>query len=156
MRFAGPDDAGEALPPAPWLQLSKADWMRLSETGMITVAVLLALLFVLRPLMLRLALQPQGMLAGGGGTALAGMPGGMPGGMMTGALAGDGPAGSIAGSLAGDGAALSGPLEEELVMLANVEGGLRASSVQRVSALVESHPQESLDLLRGWMVEEER
>jgi len=80
----------------------------------------------------------------------------MPGGMMTGALAGDGPAGSIAGSLAGDGAALSGPLEEELVMLANVEGGLRASSVQRVSALVESHPQESLDLLRGWMVEEER
>ena len=162
MRFAGPDDAVDAAPPAPWLQLGKADWMRLSETGMVAVAVLLSLLFVLRPLVLRLALQPQGVL---GGAALAGLPGGMGGG----ALAGDGPAAGLAGNGGaadrmarmgpGDGggaAALSRPPEEELVMLANVEGGLRASLVQRVSSLVESHPQESLDLLRGWIIEEAR
>ena len=154
MRFAGPDDAGDAGAPAPWLQLTKADWMRLSETGMVTLAVLLALLFVVRPLVLRLSLQPAGLLAGAGGTAAAA---GLPGGMEGGVLAAGSPAGGIVGTVSGpggDAAALSGPGEEELMMLANVEGALRASSVRRISALVDSHPQESLALLRNWIVGE--
>ena len=154
MRFAGPDDAGDTAAPAPWLQLTKADWMRLSETGMVTLAVLLALLFVVRPLVLRLSLQPAGLLAGAGG---AGATAGLPGGMEGGVLAAGGPAGGMVGTVSGpsgDAAALSSPGEEELMMLANVEGALRASSVRRISALVDSHPQESLALLRNWIVEE--
>ena len=167
MRFANPDDAGDAQAPAGWLHLDKADWMRLSETGMVALAVLLSLLFVLRPMVLRLALQPAGLLAGADGAALAGMPGGtmggMPGGMadgMGGTQVGGVTGGSMAdggGTGGGPGSAMAGgdgPAEEELVMLANVDGALRASSVRRVAALVDSHPQESLALLRNWMLEE--
>ena len=60
--------------------------------------------------------------------------------------------GQVLGSI--DGTALPGPAGDEVVMLANVGGGLRVSSMQRVSTLVEDHPQQSLDLLRGWMLEE--
>ncbi len=154
MRFAGPDDGQDPLPPTPWLQLTKADWMRLSETGMVTLAVLLSLLFVVRPVMLRLSLRPTGLLAG------AGAAGGMTGGLAAGAegdLVAGGAGGSIAGMASGpggDAAALTGPGGEELMMLANVEGALRASSVRKISALVDSHPQESLALLRNWFVEE--
>ncbi len=156
MRFAGVDDGAEAAPPAPWLQLTKADWMRLTETGIVSLVVLLALLFVLRPMMLRLTLQPQAALAGMGtsaGGTLAGMdgalvegnaPGGAHGGLHGGAQA-------LAGGEAG---ALSGPPDEELMMLANVEGALRASSVRRLTALVERHPQQSLLLLRNWIAGE--
>ena len=157
MRFAGPDDTQEPAQPAAWLQLDKADWMRLSETGMVALAVVMALLFVLRPLVLRLGLQPGGLLAGGG--AMAGLPGAMAGSVAGGSLAGGGMAGTIsAGTISGavgeGAAALSGPPEEELVMLANVDGALRASSVRRVTALVDSLPQQSLALLRNWMIEE--
>ena len=155
MRFAGPDDGQDLSPTTPWLQLTKADWMRLSETGMVTLAVLLALLFVVRPVMLRLSLQPAGLLAG------AGAAGGLTGGLIAGAEGGLMSAGSAGGALTGtvsgpggDAAALAGPGGEELMMLANVEGALRASSVRKISALVDSHPQESLALLRNWFVEE--
>ena len=155
MRFAAPDEAGDAGAPAPWLQLTKADWMRLSETGMVTLAVLLALLFVVRPAILQLSLQPAELLAGAGGAGatVAGLAGGMDGGLA----AGSSPAGAMAGTLSGPGdaaTALSGPDDEELMMLANVDGALRASSVRQISALVDSHPRESLALLRNWIVEE--
>jgi flagellar M-ring protein FliF len=86
-----------------------------------------------------------GLAAGAEGEVVAaGGPGGGAGGAMTGTLSGPG----------GDAAALTGPGGEELMMLANVEGALRASSVRKISALVDSHPQESLALLRNWFVEE--
>ncbi len=155
MRFAGPDDGQDALPPTPWLQLTKADWMRLSETGMVTLAVLLALLFVVRPVMLRLSLQPAGLLAGAG--AAGGMMGQLAAGGEGDLMVAGGPGGALTGTVSGpggDAAALTGPGGEELMMLANVEGALRASSVRKISALVDSHPQESLALLRNWFVEE--
>ena len=156
MRFAGVDDGAEAAPPAPWLQLTKADWMRLTETGIVSLVVLLALLFVLRPMMLRLTLQPQAALAGMGtsaGGTLAGMDGALVEGNAPGGAHGSlhGGAQALAGGEAG---ALSGPPDEELMMLANVEGALRASSVRRLTALVERHPQQSLLLLRNWIAGE--
>ena len=39
-------------------------------------------------------------------------------------------------------------------MLANVDGALRASSIRQVSALVDIHPEQSLTVLRSWMIEE--
>lgn len=155
MRFAGSDDGQDPLLPAPWLQLTKADWMRLSETGMVTLAVLLSLLFVVRPVILRLSLQPAGLLAGAGaaGAMTAGLAGGGEGDLVAGGVSAGGLAGTVSGP-GGNAAALSGPGGEELMMLANVEGALRASSVRKISALVDSHPQESLALLRNWFVEE--
>jgi len=129
--------------------------MRLSETGMVTLAVLLSLLFVVRPVILRLSLQPAGLLAGAGaaGAMTAGLAGGGEGDLVAGGVSAGGLAGTVSGP-GGNAAALSGPGGEELMMLANVEGALRASSVRKISALVDSHPQESLALLRNWFVEE--
>jgi len=160
MRFAPADDTQEPAQPAAWLRLDKADWMRLSETGVVAVAVLLSLLLVLRPMVMRLSLQPQALLAGGtraGGELMASgsmggsgtMVGSVAGG---GALAGGGQGGS--GPAHPDAAALSAPDTEELVMLANVDGALRASSIRQVSALVDIHPEQSLTVLRSWMIEE--
>ena len=156
MRFAPADDMQEPAQPASWLRLDKADWLRLSETGVVAVAVLLSLLLVLRPMVLRLGLQPKALLAGAvvaGGELMAGSGTMIGGAMGTGALAGGGQGGS--GPAHADTAALSAPHDtEELVMLANVDGALRASSVRRVSALVDSHPEQSLTVLRSWMIEE--
>ena len=156
MRFAPSDDLQEPAQPAAWLRLDKADWLRLSETGVVAVAVLLSLLLVLRPMVLRLGLQPKALLAGAvvaGGELMAGSGTMIGGAMGTGALAGGGQGGS--GPAHADAAALSAPHDtEELVMLANVDGALRASSVRRVSALVDSHPEQSLTVLRSWMIEE--
>ncbi len=156
MRFAPQDDMQEPAQPAAWLRLDKADWLRLSETGVVAVVVLLSLLLVLRPMVLRLSLQPKALLAGAvvaGGELMAGSGTMVGGAMGAGALAGGGQGGS--GSAHPDTAALSAPHDtEELVMLANVDGALRASSVRRVSALVDSHPEQSLTVLRSWMIEE--
>ena len=156
MRFAPADDMQEPAQPASWLRLDKADWLRLSETGVVAVVVLLSLLLVLRPMVLRLGLQPKALLAGAvvaGGELMAGSGTMIGGAMGTGALAGGGQGGS--GPAHADAAALSAPHDtEELVMLANVDGALRASSVRRVSALVDSHPEQSLTVLRSWMIEE--
>ena len=149
MRFTGGEEAGDAGTPAGWMGLDKGDLLRLAETGLVAFAVLLALLFVLRPLVLRLALPPQGLLAGPGGDGAMELPG----------IAGAGPGGAlglqgsvIEGAPAGGMAAL--PEAEDLVMLANVDGALRASAVRKVAGLVDSHPDLSLSLLRTWMVEE--
>jgi flagellar M-ring protein FliF len=63
--------------------------------------------------------------AGGGGSALARLPA---------------PAGEE-----GD--------EGDLVEMANVEGQIRGSSLRRLSSLVETHPEQSLTIVRAWMNE---
>ena len=41
-----------------------------------------------------------------------------------------------------------------MVRIGNVEGAMRASSLRHVAELVEKHPEESLAVMRGWMVKE--
>ena len=43
---------------------------------------------------------------------------------------------------------------DELVNMANVDGQMRASSIRRLTDLVERHPEESLSIVRGWMQQE--
>ena len=118
--------------PGGWLHLEKADILRLAQTGILAVVALLVLLFVLRPMVLRLTMAPQPVLAG----ALAGQGG--PGGGGT-----DGTA------------ALGAPDADEMMQLANVEGAMRVASIRRVSDLVDSHPEESLAMLRNWITPED-
>ena len=146
MRFAPTEEGLEPAQPATWLHLDKADWLRLSETGVVALVVVLALLLVVRPLVLRLTLQPQALLAGvdGSGTGVGeilpadGSRAGMPGG-------------------ANDASGLAAPDEtEEMIMLANVEGALRASAVRRASSMIDSQPHQSLMKVRNWLAEEAR
>jgi flagellar M-ring protein FliF len=143
MRFVQTDDgAGEGQKGLLGLGLEKNDVMSLSQTAILGMVILLALLFVLRPLAMRLSeggLLPTGedaplMLADGtvaypGGGALAGA--GMP---------------ALAGGRAG--AMLT---DESMVDMANIEGQIKASSIRKLSELVEKHPDESLSIMRAWM-----
>ena len=118
------------------LHLGNADLLRLAQTGLIGLVGLFALLFVLRPTMLRIAhLSAAG--ADGGAAALA-----------VGGTAGAIGAAGLPRLPAPDGATET---DEAMLDLANVEGQIRASSVRRLADLVERHPEESLNIVRGWM-----
>jgi flagellar M-ring protein FliF len=151
LRFAGTDDGGAAEPAGLFgLHLERADIVRLAETAMIGILALLALLLVLRPMVNRLTLTAA--TASGGMAALAGA---LPDG-FTGAIAVGGPAGALSGPAA---AALAGPggvplLEDEsMVDMANIEGQMRASAIRKVSELAERHPEETVNIMRGWLAE---
>jgi flagellar M-ring protein FliF len=110
---------------------------------------LLALLFVLRPMVTRLTtFGTGGLLASlpsqGGSQAALGGPAG-------GALLASGP-----GAPALRVGMSSTPLleDESMVNLAQIEGQIRASSLRRVTELVDKHPDETLSIVRGWMVQE--
>jgi flagellar M-ring protein FliF len=44
--------------------------------------------------------------------------------------------------------------DESMVNIAQIEGQMRASSLRKITELVEKHPEETLSIMRGWMVQE--
>ena len=157
LRFAG---GAEPLADASGLfglGLEKNDLVRLAQTGLFGLIGLLALLLVLRPMVHRLtALAPGGAVGGSGGAIGGGGQGGVltgPGGAMLAGPGGITLAGGVPG-LAGPGG-VAGLLEDEsMVNLAQIEGQMRASSLRKLSELVEKHPDETLTIMRGWMAQE--
>ncbi|MBS0558620.1 MAG: flagellar M-ring protein FliF [Proteobacteria bacterium] len=168
MRFA--DDAAQPeAKPATLLGLpvEHADLVRLGETAILGLVALVALLLVLRPMINRLTTLPDQMaLAGGasmallgagegaGGAALAGPAGAAVAALPAPAGAGASGAGAVPG-LGGSGGAPSVPLLEDdtLVHVAQFEGQMRASSLRRISTLVERHPEEALGVVRNWLAQ---
>ena len=128
---------------AGWFGL-KPDHIDLAHVGqsvMLGLFMLAALLFVVRPMVNRLTeaapARPDtaSMLAGPGAVArpaLAGPPG-------TALVALD---------------QLAAPAEEDMVTVTNVNGRLRAASLRQIVTLVNQHPEESLNILRGWLAKE--
>ena len=165
MRFAvDPDSAAAEQASLFGLPFDRSDLMRLAQTALLGAVAIAALLLVLRPMVLRLtaAEAPMGALAGavagaggGGAAALAG------GGALP--LGGAEAAGALLGTrdpvtgelpfLSGSAGALA---DESMVQVANIEGQLRASSLRRISELVERHPDETLTIVRAWMQQERR
>ncbi len=164
MRFVTDGDTAEDAPhTALPFGLDKSDLMRLGQTALFGVLALLALFLVLRPMVSRLTVTP----------ALAALAHGAEGGTLS--LASSGGSRSDGGQAGSSSAvqpglpALTGPAQaripssselaalledESMVRLNNVEGQLRASSIRRVTDLVEKHPEESLSIVRAWMHQE--
>jgi flagellar M-ring protein FliF len=148
MHFA--EEPMATAPESPGLlgfRLEKADVLHLAQTGLFGLVALLALLFVLRPMVTRLiALGPGGMasLLPGSSQAALGGPAGA-------ALLANSP-----GAQALRAGMSATPLleDESMVNLAQIEGQIRASSLRRVTELVDKHPDETLSIVRGWMVQE--
>ncbi len=155
MRFADPEEAPREAGMF-GLDIPQAVLARLLETAVIGVLILLTLLLVARPVArkLSLSLNPTPALAG------AGAGGGMvAGGAGGGALAGTGepgdpalPPGESPNGLLG---AEDGGASEEMVRLAHVRGQLRASSITRITALVDEYPDEALVAIRRWLTPED-
>lgn len=160
MRFASDETQAPAKAGLFAFRLDKADLMHLVQTGLLGLVALLALLLVLRPMAVRLTALGAASLATAGG-GIGALP--APDGDAAAALAGANP-GTLLAMASGPGAqalrAGLGPqaqalLEDEsMVNLAQIEGQIRASSIRRVTELVEKHPDETLSILRGWLVQE--
>ena len=138
MQFTETPDSLAAAPEGLFsLHLDKADIMGLAQSGILGVVVLMALLFIVRPMALRLALAGEAhasadqlLLAGPDGSVVPGTA------MLQ-------PAGAAA--LLAD---------ESMIEMANIEGQLRASNLRKLAEMVEKHPDESLSIMRGWMSQE--
>ncbi len=157
MRFAGePTEAPEAAGLL-GIKLDKPDVMRLVQTALFGLIGLLALLLVLRPMIMRLTALAPGSAGPGGG--LLGLPAGAsaafngPGASGQHAIAG--PGGTYAGQISGPGGDATGQLEDDsMVNLTQIEGQMRASALRKLSELVGKHPDETLNIMRGWMAQE--
>ena len=143
MRFTA-EDAGTVADNSGLLglQLDKADLLHLAQTALFGAIGVLALLLVLRPMVLRITSVAPASVTGGG-TVLASLAG-------PAAPALPGPTTQAIAS-SGSPAMLE---DESMVNIAQIEGQMRASSLRRIGALVEKHPEETLSIVRGWMVQE--
>jgi len=140
----------------PFLGLETSDWMRLAETGALALVALLTLLFVFRPLILRLldaapgggAMQPA--LAASGGAPLAQLTG--PGNSAMMQASGQQ---QITGANAGDHArppAFPGISQlESMIDISQIEGQVKASSIRKVGEVIERHPEEAIAIMRTWL-----
>ncbi|MFC0384847.1 flagellar basal-body MS-ring/collar protein FliF [Muricoccus vinaceus] len=151
MRFATPEGGDSPADPGVLgLGIGPATVARLVESALYAVVALLAILLVVRPMSRRLTAtlvpQPALAVAAPDGTPLAGTA--LPGAAAAPALGGP----AAAGALAGPAGATE---DDEMVSLNRVQGQLRASSVARVNALMETNPDEGLSVIRSWLAPEE-
>ncbi|MDF1720638.1 MAG: flagellar basal-body MS-ring/collar protein FliF [Minwuia sp.] len=165
LRFADIDTAfEEAAPEFEVAGFAKAEILRIAEILILGIVALLVMLLIVRP-MLNRVLNAGNMdsgtdsiaLAGGGNTALAGMGGG-----MQGRLAGGG---GDMGALGHDGGGLpalsdnrSGetPVKsrESSIDINQVEGRVKESSLNKISEIVNKHPEEAVAILRTWLYQD--
>ncbi|HUD51290.1 flagellar basal-body MS-ring/collar protein FliF [Parvibaculum sp.] len=133
---------------APFLGLSKADYMRIGQLGVLSILALIAMFFVIRPML--------GSLAGAGigrGTAMPAL-GMSPAAASAGAL--PAPDGSVSGGdisralMEGAGQNID---EDMMIDIAQVAGKVKHSSVKKIGELVVDHPDESISILRSWLHE---
>ncbi len=136
------------------LDFDKNDIMRAAELVVGAVVAIMIIFFVVRPL-----LATAG--GGGGGTvgqmalAAGGGGGGGQGGAGGGGMNQIGHEGGAGGG-AGGSLALPNPGPSELdqrISMAQIEGQVRVSTIKSVSDFVDSHPEESVSILRSWLHE---
>jgi len=138
MRFSRPDlTAGTPAPEG--FRIERSDIMRAAELAVIALMGLLIIFLVARPLV-------RGAV--GGGTPALAAP------ASATALPGRTGQAQIAAQPGADRALL--PEEEddeERINVAHIDGQVKKSSVRKVAALVEQHPDETMSILRTWMHE---
>ena len=158
MRFTATDDPAEPTKPAMFgLPVDKSDLMRLGQTGLLGLVALAALLFVLRPMVMRLTTVAPAAIEGGAAGSMLLAPGSVSPAASAGtALAIAGPGGSAGLALAGPlgSATVHAPSGEAMVRVGSIDGAMRASSLRGVAELIEKHPEESLAVMRNWMARE--
>ncbi len=132
--------AQEPVPPAPKdtsqiMGFQKSDLLNAAETLALSIVAALVILLVLRPLAIHMIESTPRLPAGGEAAP-----------MLT--------AGAAPPQLAApQGGAPDGELEA-MIDMSQVEGKVKASSVQKISELVQNHPTEAVAVIRSWMSQE--
>ena len=116
--------------------------MRVAEIAVLFITALLIIFLVARPLVKGAsgAPMPQGLAlagagAGAGQPAIAAAP-------APAALPGGGPT-----------AALPASSHSDSIDIEKIDGQVKASSLKKVANIVDSHPEESISILRSWLHE---
>ncbi|MGH6998369.1 MAG: flagellar M-ring protein FliF C-terminal domain-containing protein, partial [Phenylobacterium sp.] len=146
VRFPSADAAGGVETANPLMGFDKNDIMRAVELGILALVAILMIFFVVRPL-----LKPSA----GGGKLPALTTAGGPAVTRLVTTADGQPMQIQVDPATGQPLALPGPGNEleQRIDIARIEGQVKASSVKRVSEFVETHPEESVSLLRSWLHE---
>lgn len=122
---------------------SRGDIMSMAETLALSIVAVLVILLVLRPLALHFASAgrnaAKGALSPREETAL---------------LSGQSPQPQLAGPQGMPPMGQAGGELESMIDIGSVDGKVKASSVQKVSDLVSSHPNETVSVIRQWMSQE--
>jgi flagellar M-ring protein FliF len=132
-QFARTASGPAAEAPGMFAFLGNLDVMRIIEIVAALIASLAFVFFVLRPLI-------SGLVRGGA-NAMAGAAGPVP------ALPGAG--GAAAALPAPETAAVGAP--DDGIDVAQIGGRMRQSSVKKVAEVVNQHPDESVQIIRGWL-----
>lgn len=155
MQFSSSTDGQSAASDNPLAAFMTPDIMRLTESLIMGLLGLLAILLVVRPI-LRQVLDGATMAVGnelagsgaGGGNMLAG---GMSGG--TAKLAP--PGGALSSQIASE-AEEDENAFEKMIDISRVEGRVKASSLKKVGEIVEKHPEEAVGIIRNWIYQENK
>ncbi len=144
VRFPQADAEGGVETANPLMGFDKNDIMRAVELGILGLVAVLLIFFVVRPM-----LKPSK-----GGAGMPALAGGAPVTRLVTTADGQ-PLQIQVDPATGQPLALPGPGNEleQRIDIARIEGQVKASSVKRVSEFVETHPEESVSLLRSWLHE---
>lgn len=149
VRFSRPPPIGEVEKPSAF-SFDKNDIMRGVELLILAIVSIAMMIFIVKPLV--------GGIAGGGvgGGAMIAGANGAP--VLVSSMEGAMPALPQAadGDVAPQ-AALAAPMDagsfDDSIDVAKIQGQVKASSVNKVAEIVESHPDESISILRTWLHE---
>ncbi len=137
MQFTDATDlAGKVDSPLAWLT---NDLAGIIQTLVLGGVAILALLLVVRPLVTRIAdFQPKAIASG------AEMP----------ALAGPAVMGRLTDQSGVARAALPEEPDETLISIERIQGRVKSASVKKINEIVDSHPDETINVLRRWIYKE--
>ena len=145
MPFADMEEVSATPDASNFLGFTKADILRLIEVVSLGLVAVLAMLFIVRPVLMRVAaiirsIPVTGILPPTSGMqALPGPDGQSPGGDPR-LLTSDAPP------------IQAGPSNiDNMIDIAKVEGQVKASSMKKIGEIVEKHPEEAVAILRGWL-----
>ena len=115
------------------LSFSKADMMRVAEIAVMFITALLIIFLVARPLVKGASgvAMPQGLALAAAGDAPAALP------------SSERPAALPAGN----------SHQNDSIDIEKIDGQVKASSLKKVANIVDSHPEESIAILRSWLHE---
>ncbi|MEN6542891.1 flagellar basal-body MS-ring/collar protein FliF [Parvibaculum sp.] len=131
----------------PFLGLTKADYMRIGELGVLAILAIIAMFFVIRPMLGGLAANAGHVVVPAlGASPSAGAAAALP--APDGMFSGD----DISRALM-DGATQEALGTDAMIDIAQVAGKVKHSSVKKIGELVTDHPDESISILRSWLHE---
>ncbi|MGD9649339.1 MAG: flagellar basal-body MS-ring/collar protein FliF [Dongiaceae bacterium] len=142
-----PADAGGDAKEGLIMGFTKQEIMRLAELLILAVLGILALLIVVKPILSRLM---SGAPMGGG---YMGSSSAMLSGPSRNMAQLPGPSGGGGQSAAPELPEVTNSELDEMINMKQIEGRIKASSLKRLSEIVEKHPEETLSVVRTWLYE---